>query len=221
MTFSREQWVAQRKATALRLAGGECGGVYADGVIILCAVISAIAAEAWPGRNIDRKRFVEALKEFCDPTLTPLQISIPLLVGYLRNRGRTIESEVLRKKYLDFGRSRVIGGKDVDQAEDQVLRDCPSLTNVDVRPCAYACVLYEDVRNSYMHEYRSGPRVDPWPLSRYADAVVSYGNWVDDPDRHIHFPIEWLGNVADSVAAGADRVADRFPLLQPKWWLDG
>ena len=44
MTFSRQDWVASKKDTALRLVRGECGGSYAEGVIIMSATISAMAA---------------------------------------------------------------------------------------------------------------------------------------------------------------------------------
>jgi hypothetical protein len=59
-------------------------------------------------------------------------------------------------------------------------------------------------------------------MSEFAKNSVSYVNWINDPDRHIHFPIEWIGGVAQSIAESADRNAPRFPLPMPTaWWLDG
>jgi hypothetical protein len=64
MTFSRCDWVAKKTDVALRLCAGECGGSYAEGVIILSSAISAMAAEAWPGSGIDKMRFVEIIKDY-------------------------------------------------------------------------------------------------------------------------------------------------------------
>src|SRR4051794_35165887 len=54
----RADWAMRKCKLALNLSRGDCGGSYGDGVIILCAAISALAAEAWPSRVRDKKRFV-------------------------------------------------------------------------------------------------------------------------------------------------------------------
>ena len=222
MTFSRRDWVTTKKDTALRLAGGECGGSYAEGVIILSAAISAIAADAWPGTGIDKKRFVEIIKDYCDAGLNSSRVSIPLLVGYLRDSGKTLEADTLRRKFMDFQKSRVLTGDDIDRPEAEILSVCPGLSHKELRRFAYPSILYEEVRSSFVHEYRAGGKADSWQMSYKQDIGVSYVNWINDPDRHIHFPVEWMGKVAESIAEVADRNASRFPLSPPAaWWLDG
>ena len=67
MATWRTDWVTEKKRIALCLANGECGGSYGEAVLILCAVLSALAADIWPGKGIDQMRFVELLKnEFCE-----------------------------------------------------------------------------------------------------------------------------------------------------------
>ena len=58
----RTDWVTKKRDTALRLANGECGGSYGEAMLILCTILSALAAEVWPGTQIDKRRFVELLK---------------------------------------------------------------------------------------------------------------------------------------------------------------
>jgi len=55
------EWSEQKILLAEKLNSGECGGSYAEAVIILCGVLSGIAADTWPGIRKDRKRFVELL----------------------------------------------------------------------------------------------------------------------------------------------------------------
>ncbi len=54
----RTEWIQKKNEIALDLAAGQCGGSYGEAVIILCAALSALAADVWPGRGIDRVRFV-------------------------------------------------------------------------------------------------------------------------------------------------------------------
>lgn len=222
MTFSRSDWVASKKSTALCLAQGKCGGSYAEGVIILSATISAMASEAWPGTNIDKKRFVEITKNYCDQKLSPTRISLPILIGYLRDNGKVSEAEILRKKFMNFQDTRVLIGNDVDKMDAEILSECPNLTYKDIRRFSYICLLYEDIRSSFMHEYRTGKRADIWAMSSCSDDQISYVNWMNDSDRHIHYPVQWMGMVAQSVAEAIDRNVSQFPLSQPvAWWLDG
>ena len=222
MTLSRRDWVAKKKEIALRLASGECGGSYAEAVIILSAVVSATAAEAWPGGGIDRKRFVEFIKNHCDAKFKPVLISVPLLIGHLRDNGKTSESNSLQKKFMDFQKTRVLTSNDVDKTEVEILSVSQNLNFKDIRRFSYAAVFYEEVRSGFVHEYQTGEKADSWPIGVTHDDQISYGNWVNDPDRHIHFPLGWICGVAESIANVADQNASTFPLSPPTtWWLDG
>jgi hypothetical protein len=222
MTFSRRDWVAKKTDTALRLCAGECGGSYAEGVIILSAAISAMAAEAWPGSGIDKMRFVEIIKDYCDATLNPTRISVPLLIGRLRDDSKTTEADALRRKFMDYQKAQVLTGGDVDRTEAEILSLCSSLSHKEIRRFSYSGVFYEEVRSGFVHEYRPGKKADSWAIAATEEDEISYGNWMNDPDRHIHFPIHWIAKVAKSIAEVADRNASRFPLSRPAmWWLEG
>lgn len=222
MTFSRQDWVDTKVATALHLANGKCGGSYAEGVIILSAVISAIAAEAWPGRFMDKKRFVELVNTYCTDDIKPTQVSIPLLIGFLREKEKYGEADVIRKNFMNYQKTRVLTSEDVDHSETEVLSICPGLSLGEIRRFSYSSVFYDEVRSGFVHEYRPGKKADSYPIASAQDDQISYGNWVDDPDRHIYFPMQWVINIAKSVAKTADSNADQFPLGQPqKWWVEG
>jgi hypothetical protein len=222
MTFSRRDWVEKKTDTALRLCAGECGGSYAEGVIILSAAISAMAAEAWPGSGINKMRFVEFIKDYCDATLNPTRISVPLLIGRLHNDNKIIEADALRKKFMDYQKTRVLTGRDVDRTEAEILSLCPGLSHKEIRRFSYSGVFYEEVRSGFVHEYRPGKKADSWAIAATKEDEISYGNWMNDPDRHIHFPVHWMAKVAKSSAEVADRNASNFPLTRPTmWWLEG
>ncbi len=55
-----QAWVQGRIALAERLNEGECGGSYGDAMLVLSALLSGRAADLWPGKGKDRRRFVEA-----------------------------------------------------------------------------------------------------------------------------------------------------------------
>src|SRR5712671_5903613 len=97
MSFSRTDWVERKVRIAERLSQGECGGSYPEAVLILCAAISALAADAWPGTGIDRARFVELLVSLTPQTKI---VSIPLLIWQLRTGTRRVYAKRLRKAFL-------------------------------------------------------------------------------------------------------------------------
>ena len=89
MDTYRKQWVTKKAQTALRLESGECGGSYSEAILILCSTLSTLAAEIWPGKGIDRKRFVELLTEYAPPHLHTTRISVPFLTKHLRASAKT------------------------------------------------------------------------------------------------------------------------------------
>jgi hypothetical protein len=219
--FSWQTWMNSKTSLARRLAAGECGGGYPEAVIVLSSAISAIAAFVWPGDRIDRKRFVELFKEFCDPNLNPTRISIPQLIGQLRASGQSAACQKLQEEFMGYVPAQVLKGDDVDQDEPSVLATWPGLARKDVRSCCYADLLYKEVRSALVHEYRLGGKADPWPMADDADDVISYVNWHGEPDRHIHFPIGWVCLCAESIAAAVDNLANAFPRTPPAaWWLE-
>jgi len=181
-----------------------------------------MAAEVWPGQSIDRRRFVQFLIEFSNQPPFVASVSTPLLVGHLRDDGKTAEAATIKNALLDFVPSRVVTEKDVDRSEDEILRLCPSLQHSYLRRFSYANILYERVRSPFVHEYRPGEKTTSWPMTDYPDARVSYVNWVHDPDRHIFMHTSWLAALTREVGAQAEAEAKTFPRVLPMtWWVDG
>jgi hypothetical protein len=223
----RAVWVREKCEVAKALSRGAAGGTYSDATILVCAALSALSAEVWPGCSIDRKRFVELLVRLGPSAATWTSISIPLLVDHLRASGDQAHSMILARALLDFSPTRVVTGLDVDRGEVEVLAHCPSLDRKTIREHSYACLLYEDVRSSYAHEYRPGSRADSWAMTQCADQAVSYVNRLLRPGiletgRFIHFHIECLAQMAGDLASSIDAAASTIPRPRPTcWWLDG
>jgi len=224
----RTDWANNKENIAYKLNSGECGGSYGDAVLILCAVLSALAAEVWPGDGKDRKRFVELLKEFAPQNFETTKISIPLLIKSLSSAGRADDVTVIQREFPKSQQGNVLTGED-DKTEGDILRVCPALSSKDLRKCSYANLLYKEVRSPYVHEYRPGKRADSRPMTQRPDVPVSYVGWIDpdpnnrdrDPEQRIYFTVEWISRVATSIARAVDR-AGSLPLPAPsQWWVDG
>lgn len=78
--FTYSSWIEEKNKLAHALASGSCGGTYADGAIILCTSIGAMASLMWikTGRT-DRKRFIEIVARFPRDGIDPTMISAPLI----------------------------------------------------------------------------------------------------------------------------------------------
>jgi len=219
MRESRKDWASKKNDIARCLYAGECGGSYGESMMIHCAVLSALAAEVWPGRRHDKARFVELLKDFAPVEFNVTRISIPLLVAHLRDKGLYRESEIIRKAFLDYLPSQVLTGDDVDKSETDILALCNALDIKDLRINSYASLLYGEIRSDYAHEYRTGQLSDPWPMTR-EETSISYVNWACKPDKHIHFHVPWMSKLVLSVAGAIDAIGEGLPRPKPKnWWL--
>lgn len=221
----RRDWVNEKRDVAARLSRGEAGGGYAESAIVICAALSALSAELWVGRGIDRVRFVELLATLGPHSNDCKIVSIPLLVQHLASNSRTSEAEKLQQAFSLPTSALVLTGPDVDRSEQDVLAVCPQLDIKEVRRFAYASILYSEIRTSYAHEYRPGKLADSWPMTMLADQRVSYINRMTESlkmERLIHIHIDWMGNLALELAAAVDQLASYLPLSMPQvWWLDG
>jgi hypothetical protein len=225
----RFEWVSQKCKIASALARGEAGGSYSEAVILVCAVLNALAAEVWPGTRIDKARFVELLVRLGSLPHEPQTISVPLLVRHLEATSPA-NAALLRKNFLDFSKTRVVTGLEIDSTESELISLCPGLTPTVVRKYSYACLLYEEVRSSYAHEYKPGEKADSWPMTMASGQSVSYVNRLLTTDtyeaietiRLVHFHIEWLTKLAEDLALYIDGISTTLPYPLPsKWWKDG
>ncbi len=215
-----KEWSDKKVELALRLNAGECGGSYAEAVIILCSVLSGIAADVWPGRNQDRKRFVELLIKYTAASFDCQKVSVPLLVGAIRNCGYIPLSNQIKSDLMPFGETRVITSSDVDKTIDELRVAYPEIDTATLKKNSYSCVLYEEIRSGYVHEYKPGERSDSWAMTRQ-DSSISYINRIDKPDRLIYFNVSWLVSLVREVVDTLSKT-DPLPTFNAYslWWLD-
>lgn len=217
-----KEWSDKKIDLASRLNSGECGGSYAEAVIILCSVLSGIAADVWPGRNIDRKRFVELLVKCTGASHCSQKVSVPLLVGAVRDRGDRQLAETLRRDLLPISETSVITGDDVDKTIDELKTAYPAIDVMTLKKNSYACLLYEEVRSGYVHEYKPGERSDSWAMgSVRQNSSISYINRLDKPDRLIYFNVTWLAALVREVVDSLSK-SDPLPTFSTynSWWLE-
>jgi len=115
----------------------------------------------------------------------------------------------------------------VDKSEGEVLSVCSDLATKDIRKVSYACLLYEEVRSAYAHEYKPGAKADSWPMTMAQGQSVSYVNrllaaGIPETGRLIHFHIGWLAKLAVDIATDIDTHRTSLPRPAPaSWWIDG
>lgn len=142
----RTEWANNKKDIAYKLNRGECGGVYGDAILILCSVLGGLAAEVWPGKGKDQKRFVELLKTFGAQNLEATKISVPLLIQSLSaDEKRNDEATQIRKAFGEYSWGRVLIGAEVDKTEKEILKACNTVSAKELRAHSYANLLYQEV----------------------------------------------------------------------------
>lgn len=221
-------YVTDKVGLARRLASGELGGDYNDAVVLLAVQISGMAADLWPGKGIDRARFVEVVVRRAAPELQPARISTPLLLQALQRDGQMVECRAIARRLPNaFGSgfaSRVIQGSEVDLPEAEIQRLCPALPLGRLRRYSYADSLYRKFRSALVHEAHLGDSADRWAHSS-ATELVSYTNVLERHShraaRRLHFDVEWVARATLSIATAS---AADIGVPQPvpgKWWVNG
>lgn len=223
------EWVGGRVRLANRLDAGECGGTYGDAVLVLSAVLSRFASEAWPGKRKDLVRFVEAWSTLSTPRLNAARISVPLLLEELRKQEEWSLIQKVRSSRPEIfspgNDTMVVSGDQIDQEESDLVALDPALGAKKLRRLSYGRVFYEHVRSAYTHEYRLGEVASAFPQLR-EPAPVSYVNFFTRSDprtrRRIHFDVGWVGEIVRSVAATLLTDGTTEPRPEPAtWWADG
>jgi len=220
----RKRWVQEKRAIAQRLAAGEAGGDYPEAVILVCAALSALSAEVWPGRRIDRVRFIELLVRLGSSHAFCMTVSVPLLTQSLEDDQKLAEATEIRRQFDVPRTACVLIGPEIDRPEPDILAACPSLELRHIRRFSYASLLYQEIRSSYAHTYRPGNAAGSWPMTMLPDQRISYINQLRESDRQlqrlIHFHVGWLGELAVDLAEAVDETV--VPWANPAtWWADG
>lgn len=221
-------FVRHKTSVARRLATGECGGWYGDAVLVLSSAVSALSANLFPGKRIDRKRFTQTWVRYADTALSPRLISVPLLAQDRFEANDNLTVECLRKlrpeaiaTFPAMVDTLVLDGTTSDASEADVLAACPHMDSPSVREFAYASVFYSEIRSGFVHEGDTTEFGSSHPGGmRQAD--ISYANVIDKPYRRIHFSIDWLCRLAESIAINATADIHKRPFPLPTlWWLEG
>lgn len=220
ITSWRTDWVTSKCEIALALAKGAGGAGYGEAAIIISSALTALASEMWPGLRQDRARFIELLVRMSPNRPSLSTVSIPLLVQYLRmHQEHSQNALVLATRFLPAGTSLVVTGPDVDRSEYEILALLPSISVRLLRQFSYACLLYEELRTSYAHQYQPGQKADSWPMTMLPNRAVSYVNKITE--RRIHFHIEWLAQLALEVVMQIDSAFANIPPSRPAvWWIN-
>ena len=224
-------FVSRKLKVARALAKGECGGSYADACILLASVVSALAADLWPGKGKDERRFVECWNKYADPALNPGRISVPLLVRALRKRNQIQAADAIAatkpQAFAPGHETQVLVGDHVDMTETAVLHVYPTLPSAQIRRYSYGPVFYRHVRSALVHEYQLGNRASSVAMA-IDDDGVSYTNRLlssassSGVVRQIHYPITWLESVVESIGTQVSSSNTSKPMPEPSpWWLHG
>jgi hypothetical protein len=231
-----QTWVENQSRMAQALESGALGGSYADGAIILTSAIGAMSSLLWrPAKGTDRKRFIEIVVRFCSEGPDTTRISSALFAEAHPQLAHALG--ITDKALYMSGRN--------DKTESDVMAICTAAESegcqkTNVRRYAYATLLYEQVRCSFIHEYRPGEKateIDHFRgIAGNPKDEISYANTLFEHNgclvgrRLIHFPLEWITAVAVAVARSMDdqcSMANAHPLqnlglpIPQCWWSEG
>jgi hypothetical protein len=185
---------------------------YADLVLILSAVISASAALRWPGRSIDRQRFVELLVRESPEEYHLSWISVPALI----DMGYVSESDTA---YGKPGQStRIFQDEEIDCTYADARNTYAALLPKTLKQCSYAALIYEWLRCGYAHEYSPHKNITHVPASRH-DARISYigRGTPQGVTRMISFHLDYMIRIAEYHATNAAETPEQLP---PEWWAE-
>ena len=149
------RWLGDRIELAQDICNGHPRGTYDDGALILCAAINCMASCVYPGRGIDRRRFVELVVNYGGRSRLTDWISIPVLHSRLVAKG----IRDLEQRFESLCETRVLVDVDIDQSLADLSSGFPGLVASQsklVRKCSYANLIYEQLRCGYAHEFRVG-----------------------------------------------------------------
>lgn len=221
-----------------------------DAEILLCCAMGALASRMWPGRGIDRVRYVQLLADFAPDLAEVKRISVPLLHKKLKAMGNTASANVLESRFLAGLEGRVLTGPEIDQSEQTLTALLPSVSMGFLRQASYAAIMYADLRCGLVHEYSLSPSMIEFGLSRRQDvpiyinmmctvdldneAVIS-GELSDEglewellrsnSTRLLYLPYQYVRRLSSCIAQAVfdywDKASEWCRPIPESWWIGG
>jgi hypothetical protein len=205
------EFLIGRVQLAKQLTESDLGVHYADVALILCSVISACSSIRWPGRGIDRVRYVELLACHSPPEAHAQWVSIPALIA----RGLLDEADT---PYKD-NECRIFRDDEIDLELSDAQKQYPGLTIRDLKQASYASLIYEWLRCGYAHGYWHDENVTHAQAS-LDDARLSYIGRLrrdDTIQRITSIHLDYLLGLAEYHA---EHLPDQPENPPQKWWLE-
>jgi hypothetical protein len=206
-----ERFLKGRLDLARALSSDVPGASYGDVVLIITAILSACASLRWPGRGIDKKRFIELLVQNSPMDLHTSWVSIPGLI----DQGYISEEET---PYRGGNFTRVFRDDEVDLPLREVSIKYPNIPIKQLRQHCYASLIYEWLRCGYAHQYCPHENITPVPATRKQARVSYIGRLIGETHkRMVSFHLDYLMSIADHHIS----ILPSEPSSQPlTWWID-
>lgn len=182
------EWFQERINVADEIVSQHGSKAESDAEIILCCAISALAATVWPGKGIDRKRYIQLLIEFTPPKFDVQKISVIHLVSSLQDKAQLDAANILisarfkselaylSKSPMTYGYldgeplyagtlSPIFDPAEVDLDEVEAFELIPKFEKSEIRRSSYASIIYSELRSGLVHEYELFPNLASrgWP----------------------------------------------------------
>jgi hypothetical protein len=183
---------------------------YADIVLIITAVISACSSVKWPGKGIDKKRFIELLVNHSPSSFRTSWVSIPALI----NSGLVNESDT---RYSDSGQgTRIFIDDEIDLSLSDTNSQYPQIQMKDIKKHSYASLIYEWLRCGYAHEYCPHSSITEVQASSKQARVSYIGRRTNGKTkRMVVFHLDYLLNLAKYHVSNLNDSS----IPQPQqWW---
>jgi hypothetical protein len=247
-TVPYQEWIQKRILLADDIISRYQPDRTIDAELIMCCAISGLAAMMWPGEGIDKFRFTQFLVKFCPPEVRIQTISLYHLIE-MRTKSNSADAQILISKFFSSRREydgklfldnetlpvslllkTVFDASAIDQLESSIISLLPNISLKEVRASSYAAIIYSNLRNSLVHEYKvSELLASHGPMNNVS--MPSYANINYPPDeteiqniavekdlplaevraslaqtrRRLFFPYAYIRNVTIGVADAAFR----------------
>jgi len=132
------------------------GEYLADAGVIVGALVSALSSDAFERGDGDKKRFIELLVNIQTAGHNPPFSTISFISLDKAHPGTLRNGFISSAHVTQNGVAPTIDASTVDTLSEADLLNKTSLTIKEIRQHSYACLFYESLRCSYLHEYRAG-----------------------------------------------------------------